>query len=54
MDFAKNKPANAYNRHTALDKFPHSLQFYRQAPTDDVTLQEFEDLAVQRVKSELF
>ena len=33
-----------------LDRYPHSLQFYSVPPTDNISLQEFEDLAIERLK----
>lgn len=32
-------------------RYEHTLQFYTTPPTDDISLQEFEDLAVERLKS---
>ncbi|GFS36961.1 DNA primase large subunit [Trichonephila inaurata madagascariensis] len=31
-------------------QYPHSLQFYKYPPTDTITLEEFEDLALERLK----
>ncbi len=30
--------------------YPHSLQFYTIPPTENISLQEFEDFAVERLK----
>ncbi len=32
--------------------YPHNLQFYTIPPTDNISLQEFEDFAVERLKGE--
>lgn len=32
--------------------YPHSLQFYLQPPTENISLMEFENLAIDRVKCE--
>ncbi|KAH9504634.1 DNA primase large subunit [Bulinus truncatus] len=32
------------------DRYPHHLQLYSEAPTDTISLQEFEELAVERLK----
>ena len=32
------------------DFYPHNLQFYAVPPTDNISLQEFEDLAIERLK----
>ena len=32
------------------DQYPHILQFYSVPPTDNISLQEFEDLAIERLK----
>lgn len=34
--------------------YPHILQFYLQPPSGNVSLTEFETLAIDRVKCELF
>ena len=36
------------------DLYPHSLQFYSVPPTDNISLQEFEDLAIERLKGLVF
>ena len=35
---------------TDAGEYPHNLQFYTKPPQDNITLQEFEDFAVQRLK----
>ncbi|ELU03587.1 hypothetical protein CAPTEDRAFT_219114 [Capitella teleta] len=51
MDFTpktgKSAPTISSRR---CEEYPHVLQFYKKPPSEDVTLHEFEDLAVQRVK----
>lgn len=32
--------------------YPHSLQFYSLPPTENITLQEFETFAIDRLKGE--
>lgn len=32
--------------------YPHSLQFYLEPPSENVSLTEFENLAIDRVKCE--
>ena len=33
-----------------LSKYPHRLQFYTLPPTDDISLEDFETMAVDRLK----
>ena len=32
------------------DRYPHGLQFYTVPPVENISLQDFEDLAVDRLK----
>ncbi|KAK2145558.1 hypothetical protein LSH36_673g00032 [Paralvinella palmiformis] len=34
----------------AVDRYPHQLQLYTDPPTDNISLREFEDFAVERLK----
>lgn len=33
-----------------LDKFPHRLQLYSIPPDEDISLEEFETMAIERLK----
>ena len=58
MEFgARSKPrlraSNQSNNKTSDELYPHRIQLYSTAPTDNISLQEFEELAVERLKGQL-
>lgn len=34
--------------------YPHNLQFYKFPPTNEISLEEFEDLALERLKGKIY
>ncbi|RUS79036.1 hypothetical protein EGW08_013193 [Elysia chlorotica] len=44
------KASNSSTLKTPDDQYPHRIQLYSVAPTDTISLQEFEELAVERLK----
>ena len=59
MDF-KSKTPRSRRRQLKLEggrneaTYPHSLQFYSQPPTQNISLQEFEDFAIDRLRGERY
>lgn len=54
MDFTTRKNRQRPQAHVQTENlealYPHNVQLYHIPPTQDVTLQTFEDLAVERLK----
>ncbi|XP_071964256.1 DNA primase large subunit-like [Antedon mediterranea] len=54
MNFAKRtkrqKKIKVEDGDPSEKKYAHTIQFYKEPPTDNISLQEFEDLAIQRLK----
>ena len=57
MEFGtRSKPRSRVSNQSSVkapdDKCPHKIQLYSVAPTDTISLQEFEELAVERLKGQ--
>ena len=54
MDFRKKKTPRRRNINSEFvkraEQYPHTLQFYTVPPTENISLQEFEDFACERLK----
>lgn len=53
MDFARrvrSKPQTNHKLVSLENTYPQNIQFYHIPPTRDISLQEFEDIAVERIK----
>lgn len=53
MDFARRVRTKAPTNHKLVsleNTYPQNIQFYDVPPTRDVSLQEFEDIAIERIK----
>lgn len=53
MDFTTRRKRAEPQRHIQIeyeDLYPHNVLLYRLPPTQDITLEEFEDLALNRLK----
>ena len=57
MEFHSNRTTSARraikNSMKLKSEYSHSLQLYQLPPTETVSLQEFEDLAVDRLKGSI-
>ena len=53
MEFPSNKPkTKSKGRVVRSGEYPTRLQLYKTPPVDTIGLQEFEELALQRLKRE--
>ncbi|KAJ6637013.1 DNA primase large subunit [Pseudolycoriella hygida] len=53
MDFARRVRTKAQTNHKLVsleNTYPQNIQFYHLPPTRDISLQEFEDIAIERIK----
>ena len=52
MEFARPKKVRMHVDSALSVKYPHDLQMYKEPPDAQITLNEFEELAVERLKGE--
>lgn len=51
MDFGSGRRrTNKIKKEIKTTAYPHTLQFYKIPPTETISLQEFEEFAVERLK----
>ena len=52
MDFNRPKRARIHIDNALSFRYPHDLHMFREPPDAQITLNEFESLAVERLKGE--
>lgn len=50
MEFTRIEPREPITKHPLQDKYPTDLQMYLDAPSEQIDIEEFQELAVERVK----
>ena len=53
MDFGNRAKSRSKKNDTSViinDRYPHKIQLYTVPPAETISLQEFEELAVERLK----
>lgn len=50
MEFRRQKKARVQIDNALSFKYPHDLQLYKNPPDAQITLNEFEELAIERLK----
>lgn len=50
MEFVRSEPRESISRHPLHSKYPTDLNMYLDIPTEQIEIEEFQELAVERVK----